>query len=168
MTSKRPALLNSVTKATKTGQYGHVVCLILRDSPFLFLLSIFSPIVFFVYLVLQLLLPRCGGQIPCALSLMRTLAPLPSTTLSQMDVESQKLEHSKGTHSSPSSRTSTALKMWTGLEKSLPVTLTGTNFGVILSPHSIREMKDIIQGQEWMHMEESAWICCHREWREGH
>ena len=27
-------------------------------------------------------LPRCGGQIPCALSLMRTLAPLPSTTLS--------------------------------------------------------------------------------------
>ena len=30
----------------------------------------------------QLLLPRCGGQIPCALQLMRTLAPLPSTTLS--------------------------------------------------------------------------------------
>ena len=29
----------------------------------------------------QLLLPRCGGQIPCALPLMRTLAPLPSTTL---------------------------------------------------------------------------------------
>ena len=27
--------------------------------------------------------PRCGGQIPCALSLMRTLALLPSTTLSQ-------------------------------------------------------------------------------------
>ena len=32
----------------------------------------------------QLLLPRCGGQIPCALQLMRTLAPLPSTTLSQV------------------------------------------------------------------------------------
>ena len=32
----------------------------------------------------QLHLPRCGGQIPCALSLMRTLAPLPSTTLSQV------------------------------------------------------------------------------------
>ena len=31
----------------------------------------------------QLHLPRCGGQIPCALQLMRTLAPLPSTTLSQ-------------------------------------------------------------------------------------
>ena len=31
----------------------------------------------------QLHLPRCGGQIPCALLLMRTLAPLPSTTLSQ-------------------------------------------------------------------------------------
>ena len=30
----------------------------------------------------QLHLPRCGGQIPCALQLMRTLAPLPSTTLS--------------------------------------------------------------------------------------
>ena len=28
-------------------------------------------------------LPRCGGQIPCALQLVRTLAPLPSTTLSQ-------------------------------------------------------------------------------------
>ena len=32
---------------------------------------------------LQLLLPRCRGQIPCALPLMRTLAPLPSTTLSK-------------------------------------------------------------------------------------
>ena len=31
----------------------------------------------------QLLLQRCGGQIPCALPLMRTLAPLPSTTVSQ-------------------------------------------------------------------------------------
>ena len=32
----------------------------------------------------QLHLPRCGGQIPCALSLMRTLALLPSTTLSHV------------------------------------------------------------------------------------
>ena len=32
----------------------------------------------------QLHLPGCGGQIPCALSLMRTLAPLPRTTLSQV------------------------------------------------------------------------------------
>ena len=32
----------------------------------------------------QLHLPRCGGQIPCALLLMRTLAPLPSTTLSHV------------------------------------------------------------------------------------
>ena len=32
----------------------------------------------------QLLLPRCGGQIPCALQLMRTMTPLPSTTLSQV------------------------------------------------------------------------------------
>ena len=31
----------------------------------------------------QLHLPRCGGQISCALQLMRTLALLPSTTLSQ-------------------------------------------------------------------------------------
>ena len=30
----------------------------------------------------QLLLPRCGGQIPCALPLMRTLSSLSSTTLS--------------------------------------------------------------------------------------
>ena len=33
----------------------------------------------------QLHLPRCGEQIPCALQLMRTLAPLPSTTLSQVE-----------------------------------------------------------------------------------
>ena len=33
----------------------------------------------------QLHLPRCGGQIPCALQLMKTLAPLPSTTLSQQE-----------------------------------------------------------------------------------
>ena len=32
----------------------------------------------------QLHLPPCCGQIPCALSLMRILAPLPSTTLSQV------------------------------------------------------------------------------------
>ena len=32
----------------------------------------------------QLHLPRCGGQVPCALQLMRTLALLPSTTLSQV------------------------------------------------------------------------------------
>ena len=32
----------------------------------------------------QLHLPRCGGQIPCALSSMRTLAPFLSTTLSQV------------------------------------------------------------------------------------
>ena len=31
----------------------------------------------------QLHLPRCGGQFPSALQLLRTLAPLPSTTLSQ-------------------------------------------------------------------------------------
>ena len=34
-------------------------------------------------------LPRCGGQIPCALPPMRTLALLPSTTLSQ-DLASQR------------------------------------------------------------------------------
>ena len=32
----------------------------------------------------QLHLPRCGGQIPCAHSLMRSLALLPSTTFSQV------------------------------------------------------------------------------------
>ena len=40
----------------------------------------------------QLHLPRCGGQIPCALQLMRSLAPLPSTTLSQFQTERSKLE----------------------------------------------------------------------------
>ena len=37
----------------------------------------------------QLHLPRCGGQIPCALSLMRTLAPLPSTTVSHPETLSE-------------------------------------------------------------------------------
>ena len=35
----------------------------------------------------QLLLLRCGGQIPCALALWRTLAPLPSTTLTQKHLD---------------------------------------------------------------------------------
>ena len=71
------------TSSHASSSCAHVVCLILLDSPFLFLLSIFSPIVLFILLSLSLL-PRCGGQIPYALSLMRTLAPLPSTTLSQV------------------------------------------------------------------------------------
>ena len=54
-----------------------------RLLPFLLLLAVYllshRPV-----FPLQLLLPRCGGQIPCALPLMRTLAPLPSTTLSQV------------------------------------------------------------------------------------
>ena len=37
-------------------------------------------------------LPRCGGQIPCALSLMRTLAPLPSTTSHRFS-QADKLHH---------------------------------------------------------------------------
>ena len=37
----------------------------------------------------QLHLPRCGGQIPCALSLMRTLALLPSTTLSHRNARTR-------------------------------------------------------------------------------
>ena len=52
-------------------------------STFLSSLSIFSyyPV---LPLAHQLHLPRCGGQIPCALQLMRTLALLPSTTLSHI------------------------------------------------------------------------------------
>ena len=42
----------------------------------------------------QLHLPRCGGQIPCALQLMRTLPLLPSTTVSQ--VMCQRLPHLGG------------------------------------------------------------------------
>ena len=40
----------------------------------------------------QLHRPRCGGQIPCALQLMRTLALLPSTTLSHFPWLQQKSE----------------------------------------------------------------------------
>ena len=39
------------TSSHASSSCAHVVCLILRDSPFLFLLSIFSPIVLFIYLV---------------------------------------------------------------------------------------------------------------------
>ena len=51
-------------------------------STFLTLLTIISLIIPVLPLAHQLHLPGCGGQIPCALSLMITLAPLPSTTLS--------------------------------------------------------------------------------------
>ena len=80
------------TSSHASSSCAHVVCLILHDfSPFLFLLSIFCPIVLFFPPGHQLLLPRCGGQIPCALLLMRTLAPLPSTTLSQKPWHKQML-----------------------------------------------------------------------------
>ena len=39
------------TSSHASSPCAHVVCLILRDSPFLFLLSIFPPVVFFIYLV---------------------------------------------------------------------------------------------------------------------
>ena len=57
------------------------------DSPRLSLLLLavrFLPYRLFHLPGLQLLLPRCGGQVPCAFPLMRTLALLPSTTLSQV------------------------------------------------------------------------------------
>ena len=65
----------------------HLVCLsdcsLFDDSTFLFPHHLLS-----YHLVLpsahQLHLPGRGGQIPCALPLMRTLTPLPSTTLSQV------------------------------------------------------------------------------------
>ena len=72
------------TSSHESSSCAHVVCLILRDSPFLFLLSTFPPIVSFILLVASFFFTRCGGQIPCAHSLMRTLAPLPSTTLSHI------------------------------------------------------------------------------------
>ena len=61
-----------------------VVVLILCDSPFHFLLSLFCPIVLFILLVFTFFFHDVGRQVLCALSLMRTLAPLPSTTLSQV------------------------------------------------------------------------------------
>ena len=70
----------------------HVFVLTLRDfSIFLSLLSIFSLITVFPPSH-QLHLPRCGGQIPCALQLMRTLTPLPNTTLSQFQRDEPLLE----------------------------------------------------------------------------
>ena len=39
------------TSSHASSSCAHVVCLILRDSPFIFLLSTFPPIVFFIYLV---------------------------------------------------------------------------------------------------------------------
>ena len=39
------------TSSHASSSCGHVVCLIFRDSPFLFLLSTFPPIVFFMYMV---------------------------------------------------------------------------------------------------------------------
>ena len=50
------------------------------------LLAVYFPSHHLIHLLsLQLLLPRCGGQIPCVLPLMRTTsAPLPSTTFSQV------------------------------------------------------------------------------------
>ena len=60
----------------------HVFVLTLFDySIFFCLLTIFTLIIL-PFLLHQLHFP--GGQIPCALSLMKTLAPLPSTTLSQV------------------------------------------------------------------------------------
>ena len=71
----------------------HIPCVILMRSCCVFdsLRLLHFPL-FAVYLLSyhpvfppghQLHLPRCGGQIPCTLSPMRTLALLPSTTLSQ-------------------------------------------------------------------------------------
>ena len=66
----------------------HLVCLsdcsLFDDSIFLSVLTVFSLIHLVLPSARQLHLPGCGGQIPCALPPMRTLAPLPSTTLSQV------------------------------------------------------------------------------------
>ena len=66
------------TSSQASSSCAHVVYLILRDSPLL-LLAVHRPSYRLFYSPGG---QRCGGQIPCALSLMRTLAPLPSTTLS--------------------------------------------------------------------------------------
>ena len=54
------------------------------DSPRLFHFPLSAVYLLFYRLYLLGLLQQCGGKIPCALLLMRTLAPLPSTTLSQV------------------------------------------------------------------------------------
>ena len=49
-----------------------------------------------------------------------------------------------------------SLKCWKGRKKRLPICkLAAMNFGVLLSPHSMREMKDISLELEWMQMEEN-------------
>ena len=60
----------------------HVFVLTLRDfSTFLSLLSIFSLIILSFFLPINFIF---HDVVPCALQLMRTLAPLPSTTLTQI------------------------------------------------------------------------------------
>ena len=64
----------------------HLVCPsdLFDDSIFLSFLTIFSLITLSFLLPVNFIFQGCGGQIPCALPPMRTLAPLPSTTLSQV------------------------------------------------------------------------------------
>ena len=63
-----------------------VMCLfwLFDYSTFFSSLPIFSLFVLSSPLPINFHLPRCGGQIPCALSLMRTLAPLPSPSPTQV------------------------------------------------------------------------------------
>ena len=72
------------TSSHASSSCAQVVCLILRDFSTFPLLAVYLLSYRLVFPPgHQLLLPRCGGQIPSALQLMRTLIPLPSTTLSQ-------------------------------------------------------------------------------------
>ena len=64
----------------------HLVCLsdcsLFDDSTLLSLLTIFSLITLSFLLPVNFIFQGCGGQIPCGLPPVRTLAPLPNTTLS--------------------------------------------------------------------------------------
>ena len=59
----------------------------------------------------QLHLPGCGGQIPCVLSLMRTLAPLPSRTLSQVMSPTTTTSRRLLNHTSRNARSRTGPRM---------------------------------------------------------
>ena len=88
MTRTSVAQVSSLACAVHISHHSRVIfmrpscCLILRNSPLLAAHVLSHRLVFPPGH--QLLLSRCGGQIPCALPLMRTLAPLPNTTLSQV------------------------------------------------------------------------------------
>ena len=72
------------TSSHASSSCAHVVCLILRDSPFLFLLSIFSPIVLFIHLVFSFFHDSAAD-----VTLMKCWRQLPESRVRSVQVASQ-------------------------------------------------------------------------------